>query len=517
MNTEDFSDRYRAGEVLAGRYRIVKVLGAGGMGVVLAARHLDLDALVAIKLLRPEVLSNRSAVERFAVEARAAVRIKSEHVARVTDVNTLPDGSPYMVMEHLEGHDLATLLKKGGPLSVENAVDYLLQACEALVEAHALGIVHRDLKPGNLFLSRRADGSAIIKVLDFGISKSIDALGADGGALTGTGTILGSPMYMSPEQLANSKTVDRRTDIWALGVILHQTISGVVPFAGDTLPELLFAIVQSQPPPLASLRPDVPPALSAVVARCLEKDRSRRFDDIGELAKALAPLAAPRSQISIERILRMAPPARFDGQGERTTTQAGDLPAWPWQPKEPDADTQGTWGQTASRIGQPKRAARVVAVLGGLVALGAVGVAVRSFSFKTEPAPLASTGSATLPVVSSTATVSELNAALPATSSASDHPQLLEAADNEARNEPSPAISAPPELDTARTPRVDPRVTPRHAATPAKIAQRAAPGSVVVPVAPVPVATAVAVTPAPARAPGSALSKSASDWEEDRQ
>lgn len=506
VDSDDFAARYPAGEIFAGRYRIVKVLGAGGMGVVLAARHLDLDSLVAIKLLRPEVLSNKVVVERFAAEARAAVRIKSEHVARVTDVNTLPDGSPYMVMEYLEGDDLSAILQKGGPLSVENAVDYLLQACEALVEAHSLDIVHRDLKPGNLFLSRRADGSAIVKVLDFGISKSTGGGSAESHSLTSTGTILGSPLYMSPEQLGDSKTVDRRTDIWALGVILHQSISGVLPFTADTLPELVFAIVQRQPPPLSTLRPDVPPALTAVVSRCLEKERSHRFDNVGELAAALAPFAAPRSQLSIERILRMAPAARFDQQLVRTDTQLGDLAGWPWQPKAPGSDTQGTWGHTAARpaLSRPKRALRVFAVLTALGLFVFGGVSLRTLLQGGASAAGAASGTAAQ-LVSAAPPVSELNAALPATATATQSASPAELApEPRSPREEAPAISPSLARVHAQVPRGKPRPSLGHQEAPL-VSPPSAPVS----------AAPTAARPAPSAAPSPP--KPRSDWEEDRQ
>src|SRR5512146_2483854 len=203
----------REGDVLAGKYRIDKILGAGGMGVVVAAHHLHLDEKVAIKFLLFEALKNAEVVARFAREARAAVKIKSEHVARVSDVGTLENGSPYMVMEYLEGDDLSHLLAARGRFAVGEAIDFVLQACEAIAEAHVLGIVHRDLKPANLFCIRRADGRLSVKVLDFGISK-MNTVGAGGAAsstggrdqsMTRTSAIMGSPLYMSPEQLQSSK------------------------------------------------------------------------------------------------------------------------------------------------------------------------------------------------------------------------------------------------------------------------------------------------------------------------
>ncbi|XXY50647.1 serine/threonine-protein kinase [Sorangium sp. So ce269] len=322
----------REGQVLAGKYRVERVIGAGGMGVVVAATHLQLEERVAIKLLLPAAAHSRTLAERFVREARAAVKVKSEHVARVTDVGTLESGTPYMVMEYLSGSDLSDALRTGGRMPPQAAVEYVLQACEALAEAHAAGIVHRDLKPANLFLTRRADGSPCVKVLDFGISKV-----ATGGAdprITDTKAVMGSPLYMSPEQLKSSRDVDARTDIWALGVILFELLAGEPPFDGATMPQLCVAIMQGVPRPLAAFRADVPPALEAVVLRCLEKMPERRFRDIGELAEALAPFAAGRARISIERISGISRssgpprPALASGSGTTAPTLMGTSPSW---------------------------------------------------------------------------------------------------------------------------------------------------------------------------------------------
>src|SRR6478735_1771747 len=243
------------GQLFAGKYRVERVLGRGGMGVVIAARHLLLDELVAIKFLLPEALQSAEAVARFEREARAAVKIKSEHVARVTDVARLENGTPYMVMELLRGRDLAAQLREGGPLPLAEVTDYLLQAGEAIAEAHGLGIVHRDLKPANLFLTKRADGSPCIKVLDFGISKLTNASSTRDQGMTKTATVMGSPFYMSPEHLMSSRDVDMRTDIWALGVICFELLTGKLPFQADTLPQLCMTITLAPPVLLRSLRP----------------------------------------------------------------------------------------------------------------------------------------------------------------------------------------------------------------------------------------------------------------------
>ena len=292
-------------QLLAGKYLVERELGRGGMGVVVAARHIQLDEKVAIKFLLPEAVSNAEVIERFVREARAAVRIKSEHVARVSDVGNLEGGEPYMVMEYLEGSDLAAWLQEQGALPVEQAVEFVLQASEAIAEAHALGIVHRDLKPANLFVVRRADGLLSIKVLDFGISK-VSATGASGSDanLTRTAAIMGSPLYMPPEQLVASRGVDARADIWALGVILYELVAGQPPFSGETLTEICSKIAIQAPRAIRDFRADVPLALETILLRCLEKDRERRYPNVAELAHALVAFGPSRSRSSVERITR---------------------------------------------------------------------------------------------------------------------------------------------------------------------------------------------------------------------
>ena len=288
------------GQILAGKYRIERVLGRGGMGVVVAARHMQLDEQVALKFLLPEALANQDAVRRFEREARAAVKIKSEHVARVTDVGTLESGSPFMVMEYLSGNDLGDYLSQKGPLGAEEAVESVLQACEAIAEAHSMGIIHRDLKPANLFRIVRADGTPSIKVLDFGISKV-----QGDHAMTHTSSMMGSPQYMSPEQMTAAKTVDARADIWAMGVILLELLTGKTPFDGDTIPELCVAILHSEPPPLSRFRPELPIDLGLVIDRALQKSRDDRFPNVAEFATALAPFGPPGAAVSAERIRRV--------------------------------------------------------------------------------------------------------------------------------------------------------------------------------------------------------------------
>ncbi|NUO47968.1 MAG: protein kinase [Polyangiaceae bacterium] len=279
------------GSRVAGKYRVVRPMATGGMGEVYEAVHDELSMRVALKVLLKEQARVPEAVERFLREARAAASLGSEHVAKVFDVGKIEDGTPYLAMELLQGEDLEQIAERRGPLPVHQAVGYVLQALEALAEAHAHGIVHRDLKPSNLFLSRSGDRSRV-KVLDFGISKLESELGAPAINLTTTRSMLGSPGYMSPEQVRSSKNVDARTDLWSVGVILYELLSGAQAFQGETLGDV-FAKIREEPlPPIRTLRPDVPEALEKILARCLERDRTNRFSSAVELAEALRPYAS---------------------------------------------------------------------------------------------------------------------------------------------------------------------------------------------------------------------------------
>jgi len=302
------------GQLLAGKYVIEEVLGIGGMGVVVSAKHVALDQKVAIKYLLPAALLNPEVVARFAREARAAAKIRGEHVARVIDVGQFDDGAPYMVMEHLQGKDLAKVLELSGPLPIEDAIRYLLETCEALAEAHAAKIVHRDLKPSNLFLSRQPDKSDIIKVLDFGISKTGDAPSA---SLTKTSALMGTAFYMSPEQLTNPKGVDHRSDIWALGVILYELLAGRPPFTGESIPEIIGAILTNQPDSVRSFRAEIPLGLEAVITKCMQAKTADRYQSVAALAAAMGAFAHVRDRQSIEITARVL--------GESIRPQASDV------------------------------------------------------------------------------------------------------------------------------------------------------------------------------------------------
>jgi eukaryotic-like serine/threonine-protein kinase len=285
------------GDVLAGKYRVDKILGIGGMGMVVAAMHLELDQRVALKFMLPAAAESPETAARFLREARAAGRLNSDHVCRMVDLGRFDSGAPYIVMEYLQGESLAAALRRRGPLRVDDAVDYILQAVEGLAEAHAHGIVHRDLKPDNLFLHRRNDGGTVLKVLDFGISK----ISLNGGS-TRTGDIMGSPAYMAPEQMESTRNVDARADVWSLGVVLYQMVTGQPPFRGDTLPLLCMHVVNDEPDPISAIRADLPDGFEAAAMRCLRKNVDERYPDVGELAHALAPFGPKNASTSASRI-----------------------------------------------------------------------------------------------------------------------------------------------------------------------------------------------------------------------
>jgi eukaryotic-like serine/threonine-protein kinase len=363
----------KPGEVLAGKYEIEGLLGAGGMGVVLAARHSALGQKVAVKFLLPDVAKRQpDAVERFLREARAATQLKSEHVARVMDVATAEGGAAYLVMEFLDGRDLGRVLRDEGRLPVASVVDYALQAAEALAEAHGRGIVHRDLKPANLFLTRGVDGSPLVKVLDFGISKA-SSKGERG--ITRTDAVMGSPGYMAPEQIISAKNVDQRADVWGLGIVLYELTTGVPPFDGDNIATLSAQIVTETPKLVSELRPDVPKALSDAIAKCLEKDATRRFSSMSELAAALEPFASSSSKHVAERIRRMASassvafaPTINASAAESRALRGEALGGVPTELASATARTDGNWERTRTASGGRNK----VFLFGGGGALAAV-------------------------------------------------------------------------------------------------------------------------------------------------
>ncbi|MEO8843397.1 MAG: protein kinase [Kofleriaceae bacterium] len=333
------------GDVIADKYRVDRILGIGGMGMVVAATHLVLGQEVAIKLMLPT--SNANAAGRFVREAQAVVRLRSEHICRVLDVGTFRE-TPYMVMELLAGCDLSQELAHRHTLPLVELVETMMQALEALAEAHAFGIVHRDLKPANLFVTKANDGSRLIKLLDFGISKL-------SGGSTRTSEMMGTPSYMAPEQIASAKNVDQRADLWAMGVIAYEAITGHVPFLGETLPATVMAVIQAEPAPLTG----VPAGFARAIMRCLAKHPDQRFADVAELAMAIAPFGSQASGDLAYKI----------GKLTRPSARAMSGPMAMAMPQMPT-----TLGNAAAMVGAPSTLSPVSGRrLGGLALVAMIG------------------------------------------------------------------------------------------------------------------------------------------------
>ncbi len=438
-------EAFSVGQILAGKYRLESLIGQGGMGVVYAAHHELLHQRVAIKLLLADASADDGTVTRFLNEARAAAKIPSEHVVRVLDVGLLEEGRPFLVMEYLEGHDLARVLRDRGRLTPREAVDYVLEAIEAVSQAHALGIVHRDLKPSNLFLTELADGTRAIKVLDFGIAKAFgDAAGAN--AAVTTQGLLGSPGYMAPEYVRSAKAFEPRSDMWALGVVLYELLSGTLPFRGDNVGEILVAILEKKPAPLAVIAPDLPPGLGSVVERCLRRKPQDRFADLAELAEALAPFATKRSQ----SIARIRTTMRMLEERPATSTAAVSRRAHADDPTElaPGVQTNDSWSGAAPTVRRPRRSRvrLLVAILAGMVVAAAimVGVLVLHDSGANLGAASAEPSPSTSPSTAASTTPSPSIEALPSPSIAA--PVALPSASprRPTAPKPPPRVATPP-------------------------------------------------------------------------
>ncbi|AKT42644.1 serine/threonine-protein kinase [Chondromyces crocatus] len=425
------------GTLIAGKYRVDHVLGVGGMGAVVAATHLDLDEVRALKLMHEAESENPIAVERFMREARAAVKLKSEHVAQVYDVGRLDSGVPYIVMEYLEGSDLSRVARKEGALPPSEVAHYMLQACDAMAEAHALGIVHRDLKPANLFLTRRDDGSPCLKVLDFGISKILFQGSQPDLEITGK-EVLGSPHYMSPEQMRSTKNADPRSDVWSLGAITYRLVTGRLPFPADSAMELAARILETVPQRPTAIRPEIPAGLEDVILRCLEKDPDKRIQSAHELAAALLPFAPTEAldMLPASRRLRsIAPPRNSIAPPRNSIAPAAADPTltplpfpaiprppamptlvgaasnaaqatWPSLPTPGPGTTTGmsnlgAWGATGSDLVPPPsstRPRRFLALSAGALVLAAAAVVVLTWSSGTPADSHAASGAVTAPL-----------------------------------------------------------------------------------------------------------------------
>ena len=456
MSEKSESSPVNEGDIVAGKYRVERVLGVGGMGVVVAARHVELGELFALKFLLPNFREDPEVARRFAREARTGIRVKNEHVARVFDVGTLPDGAPYMVMEHLTGKDLANVIEKRGRLPLEEAVDLLLQGCEALCDAHSLGIVHRDLKPANLFVIAGSDGLPFVKVLDFGISKLITTA-VDDLSATSSAAILGSPLYMSPEQLTSSKDVDRRADIWSLGIILYETLTGRTPFEADSFVGLTSAILGGKFEPASKKRAGIPPAVDALIASMLKVDRAARLPSVEALAQRLAPFGTANARTSSERIARIAtrPPVSSEVLDPSSAAPTLDVVA------EIPVYTTGVGDRNSATVvpsrsmappGQARRKPPMPLIVGAALALAGMG-AVGAWMALRPSAPLPSTtNSAAVPsslapvataVPSSVASTTSVAASAPSSVPSSAEPVVASAGPREVPHPPASATIGP--------------------------------------------------------------------------
>jgi hypothetical protein len=449
----------RPGEILAHKYRVDRVLGVGGMGVVVAATHISLDQRVALKFMLTAAFQSPTALARFHREARIAVKLRSEHVARVTDTGTLDNGAPYIVMEYLEGADLGAQLAQHGPMPVGFAAECIVQACDAVGEAHSHGVVHRDLKPANLFLTQRPDGSPLVKVLDFGISKA--SVGPEEGmAMTKTGAVMGSPLYMSPEQLRSLKTADTRTDVWALGVVLYELLSGKTPFDAETFADLLLQVMTTQHVPLSKLNPQIPPEVSALVDACLAKDPAARVQSVAQLAEGLSPFCSATGVVIAQRVVALARKSGTTGDPRAVT---GPMPA-PGA-AHASASTGVGWGRSGP-VPTTKRpwgwiAGAAVVLVGAIIAGVAFTSRGTSAPLATTPPSAAAAPSPPAPVEPAPTVTTTLPAAPPPTAVAADITPPTPTA-------PTPASSAQPGSRTKSpsAPRAAAPPRPAHAATP---------------------------------------------------
>jgi serine/threonine-protein kinase len=444
----------RPGDVIANKYELGETLGVGGMGAVFAGRDRILQRRVAIKFLLPEAAPNSESRARFLREAQAAGSIRSEHVVTVFETGMMEPDLLYLVMEYLPGSDLAAIVREPGLLEVDRAVDYVLQAAEALAEAHAVGIIHRDIKPSNLFVTERADGSPLLKVLDFGISKAI----SDQTGLTQTAVMMGSPRYMSPEQLRDVKQVDGRTDVWSLGVVLYELLCKRPPFQGNTITSVAIVIASEPPPPIGEVRADVPPELEAVILRALEKDPNRRIATVGELGGLLLPFVTRRGAFSFgklpavppsgEKVEKPSSQPRSD-KGVRVLVDA----------TESTTRAMATTHQQTFRPRRSRRSAFAIGAIAGLVAVGA-GASVVTRVVPTGPGVHATPAASPAPEP----VASPIPPTPPASVGASSDPQAAPAAAPASAEAPpvAQASSAHPARPLVRAPR---GVVPRGAKT----------------------------------------------------
>jgi serine/threonine-protein kinase len=457
----------KPGDTVAGKYRIERVLGSSGMGIVYLGTHVDIEQLVAIKFLL-DAHRDPNALPRFKREARALARVNSDHVVRVLDVGE-HEGAPFIVMEYLAGDDLLRTLRKGGLLPIDRTCDILLQVCEGLAAAHSVGCVHRDLKPSNVFLVEKPDGSTIAKIIDFGVAKLRDThLDPESSSsvdqLTHTNTLIGSPRYMSPEQAGASRDVDQRADVWSLGIILHEMLTGKPAFKFENISQLLVAIMTEAPRPVLEINPKAPPALAQAVASALVKKPEERTANVLDFGQQLASFT-PTGLAHLERIARLlsAPPPSLTS----SPSISGPFPALRGGAITLDSPSQTATGWDAP----PKKKSRSRAwlALGGAIALVAVaGVAFVASSRYRAAAPIAiaTTATSTAPptVTNTSATTTTTTATQPASEAVAIE-ALPTVPTNSVRAHPGSPISVAPQIHHGPSGKAQPTATASATAT----------------------------------------------------
>jgi serine/threonine protein kinase len=426
---------FQQGTLIAGRYRLERALAQGGMGCVWVARHLQLDTEVAIKFMTPQFAASADARARFEREARASAQLKLQNAVQVHDYG-VEDESPFLVMELLEGEDLEARLRRERRLTIAATLAILDPVCRALRRAHEVGLVHRDLKPGNIFIARQG-GDEVVKILDFGIAKDTGA--SFGGAATRTGAMLGSPQYMSPEQVRSSNRVDLRSDLWSLGVIAFRCLTGQLPFPSDEVGEVLVDVCTAPIPRPSQVAPDLGPEVDRFFERALVRDLGQRFQSAGELIEAFAATAGVRLPISAVGVAPSLPAAQAAPALPLSPAPIGALPS-----PAPASGTLSPSEHTHNRAA-PARGPWIGVVLAALGAALVLGLAAYAFLHARGPTPAtAAPAPPAPPAVSASADpIAPTAAAIPAPAASAGAPAATEAL--------APASSAAPEAAPATT------------------------------------------------------------------
>lgn len=351
------------GQIVDGKYRVIRVIGEGGMGVVYEGENTRIHRRVAIKVLHPEFMADAEAVKRFEREAQAAGHIGNDHILEVLDLGSLPSGESFMVMEYLDGEPLTNRIRQYGRLSARAVCPIAEQVLTGLAAAHQVGIVHRDLKPDNIFiLKEKAGRRDFVKIIDFGVSKFAPA-GAEGLRMTRTGTVMGTPYYMSPEQASGSSAADHRSDVYAVGVILYEAVTGKVPFDADSFNQLMFKIVLSDVPQPLAAAPDLDPAFASIVSKAMARDPNHRFQSCEEFQHALREWKRAGSPVSVPPQPQAAPELPLVSRDHRSSAPA-------------------TWASSQFKVPKKSTVPLMVGVVG--VALLAAGIIIYSV-FGSEP------------------------------------------------------------------------------------------------------------------------------------